>query len=98
MTSLETIRKRMLEQDIHIEDDQHIVIPIDELRIELDGSVYPGRIFAKEGIIVSLQEIDDNFSETGFIKHPVIWRIMNTYETWLNNGSISYRTEFYVIE
>lgn len=98
MSSFENVRKRMKEQGYTLQDNEKIVIPHDELYLELNGTTYPGRIFPTEGIIVTLQPMDDNFSETGLANHPVIWKIKNTYETWLSSGSISYRTEFYVVE
>lgn len=98
MSSLKTILERMKEQNIALSDNDKIVIPLDDLYVELNGTTYPGRIFPTEGIIVTLQPMDDNFSETGLANHPVIWKIKNTYETWLSSGSISYRTEFYVVE
>ena len=97
MKSFETILKRMREQEIPLQEGEKIVIPLDELYLELNGEHYPGRIFTEEGIIVTLQPFDDNYSETGFANHPVVWKIKNTYETWLSNGSISYRTEFYIV-
>ena len=98
MSSLKTILERMKEQNIALSDNDKIVIPLDDLYVELNGTTYPGRIFPTEGIIVTLHPMDDNFSETGLANHPVIWKIKNTYETWLSSGSISYRTEFYVVE
>lgn len=98
MSSFENVLKRMTEQGYILQDDEKIVIPHDELYLELNGTIYPGRIFLAEGIIVTLQPMDDNFSETGLASHPVIWKIKNTYETWLSSGSIAYRTEFYVVK
>ncbi len=83
---------------MNLQDNEKLVILHDELYLELNGTRYPGRVFAEEGIIVTLQPMDDNFSETGLASHPVIWKIKNTYETWLSSGSISYRTEFYIVE
>lgn len=98
MSSLKTILERMQEQNIALSDNDKIVIPLDDLYVELNGTRYSGRIFKKAEIIVTLQPMDDNFSESGLSYHPVIWKIKNTYETWLSNGSIAYRTEFYVVE
>ena len=98
MSSFESVLERMKEQGMNLQDNEKIVIPHDDLYLELNGTVYPGRVFAAEGIIVTLQPMDDNFSETGLANHPVIWKIKNTYETWLSGGSISYRTEFYIVE
>ena len=97
MKSFETILNRMKAQGMTLQENEKIIIPRDELYLELNGISCPGRVFHDEGIIVTLQPIDDNYSETGFANHPVIWKIKNTYETWLSNGSISYRTEFYVV-
>lgn len=87
----------MKEQGITLQEDEKIIVPRDELYLELNGTSYPGRVFEEEGIIVTLQPVDDNYSETGFANHPVIYRIKNTYETWLSGGAISYRTQFYVV-
>lgn len=98
MKSFETILNRMKEQEIALHDDEKIVLPLDELYVELNGERYPGRIFTEEGIIVTLQPIDDNYSETGFANHPVIWKIKSSFGTWLSNGTIAHFTEFYIVK
>jgi len=98
MKSLKTVLDRMKEQNIALEDNEKIVIPVDEFYVELHGETRFGRIFPKEGIIVTLLPCEDGNSETGSINLPYIWKIKNVYETWLSSGSIAYRTEFYVVE
>lgn len=98
MKSFETILSRMEEQKIALQEGEKIILPLDELYVELDGERYPGRIFTEDGIIVTLQPMDDNFSETGLASHPVIWKIKDTYETWLSSGTIAYCAKFYVVE
>lgn len=98
MTSFETILNRMKEQEIALKEGEKIILPRDELYVELNGERYPGRIFIEDGIIVTLQPLDDNFSETGLASHPVIWKIKDTYETWFSNGSIAHCAKFYVVE
>jgi hypothetical protein len=49
-------------------------------------------------MVVLLRDVEEPYSETGFIKEPFIYRIVDKYKTYLSNGTISYLVEFYVIE
>lgn len=97
MKSLETILDRMIEQGITIDPDDKIVIPEDECYVNFNGTKCAGRVFLEEGIIVTLLPFDDTFNEKEFDNHPCIWKIKDTYETWLSNGFIAHRVQFYVV-
>ena len=45
-----------------------------------------------------MQDVDDNFSESGFVKEPFLYRVIDKYSTYLLNGFISYFVEFYTVE
>lgn len=97
MSEYEQIVKRAKEQNIDLED-KYVLIPHDENRFSLNGSGCFGRVFEDTEIAVLLRDIDCQYSETGWIKEPFIYRIVDKYKTYLSNGTIAYLVEFYVIE
>ena len=98
MTEYEQIIKRAQEQGINL-DDKYVLIPgSNENRFRLNGSGCFGRVFEDIEMAVLLRDVDCQYSETGFIKEPFIYRIVDKYKTYLSNGIISYLVEFYVIE
>jgi hypothetical protein len=98
MTEYEQIIKRAKEQGINL-DDKYILIPgSDENRFRLNGNGCFGRVFEDTEMVVLLRDVEEPYSETGFIKEPFIYRIVDKYKTYLSNGTISYLVEFYVIE
>ena len=98
MTEYEQIIKRAKEQNINL-GDKHVLIPGgDENRFCLNGNGCFGRVFEDTNIVVLLQDVDCQYSETGWIKEPFIYRIVDKYKTYLSNGTIVYLVEFYVIE
>lgn len=98
MSEYEQIVARAKEQKIDLED-KHILIPgCDENRFFLNGCGCFGRIFQDTGMAVLLRDVDCQYSETGFIKEPFIYRIIDKYRTYLSNSFGHYLVEFYVIE
>lgn len=98
MTEYEQILTRAKEQNIDLED-KYILIPGgDENRFSLNGRGCFGRVFEDTEMAVLLRDVDCQYSETGWIKEPFIYRIVDQYKTYLSNGTISYLVEFYVIE
>ena len=98
MSEYEQIIKRAKEQNINLED-KYILIPgSNENRFSLNGSGCFGRVFEDTETAVLLRDVDCQYSETGWIKEPFIYRIVDKYKTYLSNGVISYLVEFYVIE
>lgn len=98
MALSDRLRDRLLEQGIILPATEKIVVPKDETSVEIDGVDCPGRVFLGDGLLVTLQPVESNYAETGWDVHPLIWKIKNTYETWLSNGSLAYRVQFYVVE
>jgi hypothetical protein len=98
MTEHKQILARAKEQNIDLEN-KYILIPGgDENRFSLNGCDCFGRIFEDTEMAVLLRDVDCQYSETGWIKEPFIYRIVDKYKTYLSNGTISYLVEFYVIE
>lgn len=98
MTEYEQIIKQAKKQNINFEN-KYILIPgCDENRFSLNGSGCFGRVFEDTGMAVLLCDVDCQYSETGFIKEPFIYRIVNKYRTYLPNSFGHYLVEFYVIE
>jgi hypothetical protein len=98
MTEHKQILARAKEQNIDLED-KYILIPGgDENRFSLNSCDCFGRIFEDTEMAVLLRDVDCQYSETGWIKEPFIYRIVDKYKTYLSNGTISYLVEFYVIE
>ena len=98
MSEYEQIVARAKEQKIDLED-KYILIPgCDENRFSLNGSGCFGRVFEDTEMAVLLRDVDCQYSETGWIKEPFIYRIVDKYKTYLSNGMIAYLVEFYVIE
>jgi hypothetical protein len=97
MSEYEQIVARAKEQDIDLED-KYVLIPRDENRFSINGDLCFGRVFEDTEIVVLLRDVEEPYSETGFIKEPFIYRIVDKYRTYLSNGTMAYLVEFYVIE
>ena len=91
------ILKRSKEQGIDLEGKM-VLIPKAENRFHLNDSPVYGRVWEDTGYVALLREVEEPYSETGFIKEPFIYRIKDKYKTYLSGGSISYLVEFYVLE
>lgn len=91
------IVKRAREQGIDLESKM-VLIPKAENRFHLNDSPVYGRVWEDTGYIALLRDVEEPYSETGFIKEPFIYRIKDKYKTYLSSGGISYLVEFYVIE
>lgn len=97
MNEYEQIIVRAKEQNIDL-GDKYILIPRDENSLSLNGTLYFGRIFEDTNIVAILRDVEEPYSETGFIKEPFIYRIVDKYKTYLPNSFGYYLVEFYVIE
>ena len=91
------ILKRAKEQDIDLEGKM-VLIPKAENRFHLNDAPVYGRVWEDTGYVALLRDVEEPYSETGFIKEPFIYRVKDKYKTYLSGGSISYLVEFYVIE
>lgn len=97
MSEYEQIIARAKEQNINLED-KLILIPRGENRCSINGDFCFGRIFKDTGMAVLLRDVDCQYSETGWVKEPFIYRIVDKYHTYLPNSLGHYLVEFYVIE
>jgi hypothetical protein len=97
MNEYEQIIKRAKEQKLDFED-KYILIPRDENRFSINGNLCFGRVFEDTEMAVLLRDVEEPYSETGFIKEPFIYRIVDKYKTYLSNGTMFYLVEFYVVE
>jgi hypothetical protein len=91
------ILKRAKEQGIDLEGKM-VLIPKAENRFHLNDSPVYGRVWEDTGYVALLRDVEEPYSETGFIKEPFIYRIKDKYKTYLSGGSISYLVEFYIVE
>ena len=91
------IIKRAKEQGIDLEGKM-VLIPKAENRFHLNDAPVYGRIWEDTGYVALLRDVEEPYSETGFITEPFIYRIKDKYNTYLSGGSISYLVEFYVVE
>ncbi len=98
MNEYEQIVKRAKEQGINLEDKYVLIPGSDENRFSLNGRGCFGRVFENTEMAVLLRDVDYQYSETGWIKEPFIYRIVDKYKTYLSNGTMAYLVEFYVIE
>lgn len=98
MTEYEQILARAEEQNIDFENKYVLIPGADENRFSLNGSGCFGRVFEDTGMVVLLRDVDCQYSDTGYIKEPFIYRIVDKYKTYLPNSLGYYLVEFYVIE
>lgn len=98
MNEYEQIIKRAKEQNINLENKYVLIPGSDENRFYLNGIGCFGRVFEDTEMAVLLRDVDCQYSETGWIKEPFIYRIIDKYKTYLSNGTMFYLVEFYVIE
>ena len=98
MSEYEQIVVRAKEQNINLEDKYVLIPGCDENRFSLNGIGCFGRIFEDTGMAVLLRDVDCQYSETGWIKEPFIYRIVDKHKTYLPNSLGHYLLEFYVIE
>lgn len=95
MTEYEQILQKAKEQGLDF-DDKYIIIPITENKLMLNGELYFGRVF--DYVAYVFKDVEEPFSETGFISEPFLYRILSHYNTWIVNGSMTYNIDFYVVE
>ena len=97
MSEYKKIIQRAKEQNLDL-NDKYILIPYDENSLSINGNLCFGRIFEDTNMVAVLRDVEEPYSETGFIKEPFIYRIVDKYRTYLPNSFGSYLVEFYVIE
>lgn len=95
MNEYEQIMQRAKEQGLDFEG-KDIIIPITENKLMFNGELYFGRLF--DNVAYVLRDIDEPLVEKGFVSEPFIYRLVDHYETWITNGSIGYRIDFYIAE
>lgn len=95
MNEYEQIMKQAKEQGLDF-DGKDIVIPITENKLMFNGEMRFGRVF--DDVIYVFRDVEEPLSENGFISEPFIYIISNQYETWVSNGLMLYRIDFYVVE
>lgn len=95
MNEYEQILHKAKEQGLDF-DGKDIIIHIAENKVMLNGDIYFGRVF--DFVVYVLRSVEEHFSENGFCTDPFLYRIVDKYSTWIVNGSITYKIEFYVVE
>lgn len=95
MNEYEQILQKAKEQGLDFEG-KHIIIPITENKLMLNGELHFGRVF--DYVVYVLRDVEEPFSETGFVSEPFLYRIVDKYHTWITSGYMGYNIEFYVVE
>ena len=95
MSEYEQIIQKAKEQGLDF-DGKDIIIPITENKLMFNGDLYFGRVF--DNVAYVFRDVEEPLSETGSMSEPFIYRIINRYETWITNGSMFYKINFYVVE
>lgn len=95
MNEYEQILQKAKEQGLDF-DGKDIIIPITENKLMLNGELYFGRMF--DTVAYVLKNVDEQFSEKGYTSEPFIYRILEHYDTWISNGMMLYRINFYIVE
>ena len=75
---------------------KNIVIPITENKLMFNGEMRFGRVFDLAAYV--LRDVEEPLSETGSVSEPFIYRIVDHYDTWVSNGVMLYRIDFYIVE
>ena len=95
MNEYEQILQKAKEQGLDFED-KNIIVPITENKFMFNGEVLFGRNFGS--FIYVLRDVEEPFAENGVVWEPFVYRIVDKYETWVSNGSMLYRIDFYIVE
>lgn len=95
MNEYEQILQKAKEQGLDF-DGKNIVIPITENKLMFNGETLFGRNFGS--IMYVLRTVEEPLSENGSAWEPFVYRIVDKYETWISNGAMLYRIDFYVVE
>ena len=95
MSEYEEILQKAKEQGLDF-DGKDIIIPITENKLMFNGEMYFGRVF--DTVAYVFRDVEEPFSEKGFVSEPFIYRLVNHYETWITNNPIAYRIDFYIVE
>ena len=86
------ILKRAKEQNIDLRN-KDIIIPKDENILSLNGTEYTGKIFSNGTACILMNDPCDNDWE-----EPVIFRIIEEYQTYISTGTMWVLTNFFVVE
>lgn len=90
MNEYEQILQKAKEQGLDF-DGKNIVIPLTENKFVFNGEVLFGRNFGS--FMYVLRDVEEPP-----LFEPFLYSIVDRYETWISNGSIDYRIDFYVVE
>lgn len=85
MNEYEQVLQKAKEQGLDF-SNKDIIIPITENKLMFNGEMRFGRIFDFAAYVLS------------DVEEPFIYRIVDHYDTWVSNGSMLYRIDFYVVE
>ena len=94
MSEYKQIIKRAAEQGLNF-SGKHVIIPREENIFVFDGDLVFGRIFENDDILYILREVETSW---GSEKQPFLYRITDSYETWIQGDMLSYKIEFYIVE
>lgn len=94
MNEYRQIIQRATQQGIDF-SKKHIIIPREENAFVFDGELVFGRIFENDDILYILREVETSW---GSEKQPFLYRITDSYETWIQGDMLSYKIEFYTVE
>ena len=95
MNEYEQILRKAKEQGLDF-DGKDIIIPITENKLMFNGELYFGRVF--DSVAYVFRDIEEPLAESGSMSEPFIYRLLDHYETWISNGAMLYRIDFYTIE
>jgi hypothetical protein len=95
MNEYEQIMKQAKEQGLDF-DGKDIIIHITENKLMFNGEMRFGRVFDLAAYV--FRDVEEPLSETGSVSEPFIYRIVDRYDTWVSNGAMLYRIDFYVVE
>ena len=95
MNEYEQILQKAKKQGLDF-SGKNIVVPIAENQFMFNGETLFGKNFGS--IMYVLRDVEDPLFENGVKWEPFIYSIVDKYETWISNGSILYRVDFYIVE
>ena len=95
MNEYEQILQKAKEQGLDF-SGKNIVIPIAENKFMFNSETLFGRNFGS--FIYVLRDVEEPLFENGVNWEPFVYRIVDKYETWISNGAMLYRIDFYIVE
>lgn len=94
MNEYKQIIKRASKQGLDF-SGKHVVIPREENYFIFDDELVFGRIFEEEDLLYILREVE---TEWGNEKQPFLYLIENSYTTWIEGSTLTYKVEFFVVK